>query len=217
MHIDYWLLSTALLLLWFPRQWLRAGGAKVALPNVRRLLRVSTSRDPLDYSLQWRDEFFKLRNWIDLFRAAIGAVAVLHMCVELGEDATAVARYTMLASQAAVLVIAVLIQTARYESRRLMLVAPVFFVFGLGFVLIGWIAALFAIVLTWVINRALPNVAMFLFVFAGLQVVFGLGLQRASFPFVVLSAGLAWLPVFWSLVARRSLERASRQRGVARS
>lgn len=186
-----------------------------ALPKIRRLLR--GVRDPLDRSLQWRDEFFKLRNWIDLFRAAIGAVALLQVAVVLAEDAPAATRYTVLASQAAVLVIAVLIQTARYESRRLVLVAPVFFVFGLGFVLIGWISALFAIVLTWVVNRALPNVAMFLFVLAGLQLVFGIGLQRASFAFVLLSALLAWLPVFWSLVARRSLERAFRQRGVARA
>lgn len=215
MQINYWLLSTALLLLWFPRPWLRAGGNVATLPNMRRLLR--GLRDPLDRSLQWRDEFFKLRNWIDLFRAAIGAVALLHVCVVPAEDATPATRYALFASQAAVLVIAVLIQTARYESRRLTLVAPVFFLFGLGFVLIGWIAALFSIVLTWVINRALPNVAMFLFVLAGLQVVFGIGLQRASFTSVLLSAMLAWLPVFWSLVARRSLERASRQRGVARA
>ena len=215
MLINYWMLFVALVLLWFPRQWLRAGKPLVALPNVRRLLR--TGRGPNDDALRWREELFKLRNWIDLFRGAIGAYALLYVCVDTVDGAAAVSGRTLLLLKAGVLLIAVLIQTTRYASGSLALVAPVFFIFGLGFALNGWIAALLAIITTCVLNRALRNVSIFLFVFAGVQIAFGLALKRSSSSVVLIAAVLTWLPVFWSLVTHRPLERAARQRDSLRS
>lgn len=215
MLVNYWLLSVALLLLWFPRQWLRAGRTVVELPNLRRLMK--TTHDPRDLSLRWREEFFKLRNWVDLLRALIGGIGLLHVCVELSGPAVKQLGVSVLVIKATVLFIAVALQTIRIESGRMTLVAPVFFIFGLSFPLIGWMPALFAIIMVWVINRALPTVGIFLFAFACLQFGFGYILRYSSLHLVLLSAALAWQPVLWGATTHRRLERMAKTRTSGRS
>lgn len=215
MLVNYWLLSVAVLLLWFPRQWLRVGRTVVVLPNLRK--RMQASHDPRDLSLRWREEFFKARNWVDLLRAAIGGVGLVHVCVELSGSAVRELGFSVLIIKAMILVIAVALQTVRIEYKRMTLVAPVFFIFGLSFPLIGWMPALFAIIMVWVINRTLPTVSMFLFAFAALQLGFGYNLRYSSLMMVLLSAGLAWMPVLWSAATHRRLERMAKTRTSSRS
>lgn len=215
MLVNYWLLSVAVLLLWFPRQWLRAGRTVVVFPNLRKKLQ--TTHDPRDLSLRWREEFFKARNWVDLLRAVVGGIAVVHVCVGLSCTAAREVGLQILVIKALVLLIAVILQTVRIEYRRMTLVAPVFFIFGLSFPLIGWMPALFAIIMVWVMNRALPTVSMFLFAFAALQVGFGYMLKHSSLMLVLLSAGLAWMPVLWSAATHRRLERMAKTRTSSRS
>lgn len=212
--IDYWLLSIALLLLWFPRQWLRAGERLVELPNVRRKL--SKGRDPRDQSLPWREEVFRLRNWIDLGRALIGGIAVVHVCFEAAPDAPRTIGLVLLLTKAAILLVAILVQTIRLESGRLTLFAPVFFSCGLAIPLLGWMPAVFAFVMTWTISRALHGPGMFLFAFAGLQSVFAHLMLSASPPIILLSAGLTWTPVLVSAIFRRRLERAGKRASSGR-
>lgn len=215
MLVNYWLLSVALLLLWLPRQWLRSGGTVVALPNLRK--RMQTSHDPRDLSLRWREEFFKARNWVDLLRAAIGGTALVHACFELSGPAVKQLGLSFLVIKAVVLFIAVGLQTLRIESGRMTLVAPVFFIFGLSFPLVGWMPALFAIIMVWVINRTLPTVSIFLFAFACLEVGFGYLLRQSSLALVLLSAALSWQPVLWSVASHRRLERMAKTRTSGRS
>ncbi|MBC8040768.1 MAG: hypothetical protein H7Y06_09515 [Opitutaceae bacterium] len=185
------------------------------LPNLWKKMQVA--HDPRDLSLRWREEFFKLRNGIDLFRAALGGVGLVHVCIELTGPAVRDMGLAVLVTKALVLVIAVALQTVRIESGRVMLVAPVFFIFGLSFSLIGWMPALFAMIMVWVINRALPTVGMFLFAFAVLQVGFGYVLKHSSLTLVLLSAGLAWMPVLWGTITHRRLERMAKTRTSGRS
>ncbi len=215
MLVNYWLLSVAVLLLWFPRQWLRAGRTVVELPNLRKKLQ--TSHDPRDLSLRWREEFFKARNWVDLLRALIGGLAVVHVCVGLSCTAARDVGVQILVIKALVLLIAVILQTVRIEYGKMTLVAPVFFIFGLSFPLIGWMPALFSIIMVWVMNRALPTVSMFLFAFAALQVGFGYLLGYSSLKLVLLSAALAWMPVLWGAATHRRLERMAKTRTSSRS
>lgn len=214
MIINYWLLPVALLLLWFPRQWLRAGERLVELPNIRRAL--TKGRDPRDQSLPWREEVFRLRNWIDLGRALIGGIAVVHVCFEVAPGAPRSTGASLLLIKASLLLVAILVQTIRFESGRLTLFAPVFFACGLAIPLIGWMPALFAFVMTWTISRALHGPGMFLFAFAGLQGVFAHLMQTASPVAILLSAGITWIPVLMSAIFRRRLERAGKRAGSGR-
>jgi hypothetical protein len=210
--VNYWLLPFALILLWFPRQWLRNGGSVIPTPRLRRRPS-SQDHDPRDLSLRWQEEFFKFRNWVDVARAAVGSWAVVNVCFDTTADAAKSVDVMILALKALALVIAVLIQTTRRDRREITLVAPVFFVMGLSFGLIGATAAFFACVMVWTLNRALPSAGIFLCVFAGLQVCFGFGLASAPLPMILLAGGLSWIPVLLSAVMRRRLERISRGSG----
>lgn len=208
MIVHYWLLPLALILLWFPRQWLRNGAAVIPTPKFRR--RVVKDHDPRDLSLRWREEFFKFRNWVDVFRGMIGSWAVMQGCFDMADDAPKSIGPVILLVQAVVLLIAVLIQTMRYERREGALVAPVFFVMGMGFGLVGWLAALFACIMAWTLHRALPSAGFFLCVLAGLQACFGILLSTASPVVAVLAVGLSITPVMLAMATHRRLERVSR-------
>ena len=201
MNVNYWILPFALLLLYFPRQWLRVSD-KVS----NRSPRVNISSRQLDLnqdvksnSLRLITLFSKARNWIDLARAATGVLALNYACfsVELGEAKSSA--YKIFALKCALLVLAVLIQTIRPKS-RVRLVAPIFFILGLSFGLINWLPALFAFVAVWTCNRAipsskiLPSPGVFLFTFAGFELCFGLLLARGRLDYLLLIAALAILP-----------------------
>jgi hypothetical protein len=210
--VNHWLLPFALILLWLPRQWLRNGGSVMPTPRLRR--RASPQdHDPRDLSLRWQEEFFKFRNWVDVLRAAVGSWAVANACFSTTDDAAKSVYGAILALKVLALLIAVLIQTTRRERREITLVAPVFFMMGLSFGLIGTTAAFFACVMVWTLNRALPGAGVFLCVFAGLQVCFGFGLASAPLPMILLAGALSCVPVLLSAVTRRRLERISRGSG----
>ena len=212
MIINFWLLPIALVLLWLPRQWLRFGGKVFSLPHRRRHhhhTEPGSEHDQRDVSLKVREEFLKSRNWIDLFRAIAGSLAVTWCCFENADAAKAVdARIFML--QTVVFVLAVLIQTLRFEG-RFSLVAPVFFILGLSFGLIGWKGGLFAGITIWTLNLVLPSPGVFLVVFAGVEICFGLLLSRVPLRFALLAAALAILPVFLSAVTKHRLVRFSKK------
>jgi hypothetical protein len=204
MIVNYWLLPFALLLLWFPRQWLRLGRKVIRSSAPRNLGQPVVERDAQDASISLKSEIGKACNWVDLARAAAGAVAVNYACfaVELGA-AKSIAP-TVFALKCVLLVIAVLVQAIRLES-RVRLVAPIFFILGLSFGLIGWQSALFAFVTVWTCNRAIPSAGVFLFAAASFQIVFGILLARELFDYQLLSAGLAILPLILSGMLKRPL------------
>ncbi len=203
MIVHIWLLLIAVLLLWFPRQWLRTGKKMVSLPT--RPPTDKDHREANDVSLKLREEFPKPRNWVDLLRAVAGSIGLCLVCFEVASGAPKGTGNTIFIIQCAVLAVAVFIQTVRVQ-KRFRLVAPVFFILGLSFGLIGWQAALFACVTIWVLNLLLPSAGIFLMVFAGLELVFGRVLSHET-PLrnLILAAVLAAIPVLLSAMTNRRL------------
>jgi hypothetical protein len=208
--IDYWLLSFALLLLWLPRHWLHVGkrAAKSRKPVRGGSGRKKTSRDERpfqDSSVKLKEAFAKPRNWIDFFRAAAGGVAVSLVCFQpvMAENLAATHRLVFV-SKCVVLISAVLIQTVRYEG-KLTLFAPVFFIMGLSFGLIGWQAALFAFITIWIVDLVLPSLSSMLVGYTAVIVIYGFLLPHPSIACVYLAAGLPLLPVILSATTKRRL------------
>ncbi|MBW8782834.1 MAG: hypothetical protein JF599_13235 [Verrucomicrobia bacterium] len=215
MIVNIWLLPLAVLLLWFPRQWLRFG-KKLNLARPHRRRSEKEVRDAEDISLRLRDEFRKVRNWVDLVRAAVGSIGLCVVCFNIAPDAPKNTPVTIFLIQTAVLVVAVLIQTVRVQP-RLTLVAPVFFVLGLSFGLVGWPAALLACVAIWALNLVLPSAGYFLFFFAGLEVSFGLLLGWEGRPSIISAAVLALIPILLSAVTNRRLVQLNRKTRIVRA
>jgi hypothetical protein len=206
--VPYLLFS--LVLLWLPRQWLRVG-ARV-MPNRQRSR--STSRDsnprherqPGDRSIRLREELVKGRNYFDLLRGSIGSWSVMHFCFTLppATDAPSSDRWTQLALQTAIFVVAVLIQMIRWNG-KISLFAPVFFLMGLTVGVCGWQIALFATVLVWALNVALPNPEAFLLFLASALAGFSYVFLGTITLMILLGAALVFLPVVVSLLLKERL------------
>jgi hypothetical protein len=208
--IDYWLLSGALVLLWLPRQWLRMGKSAAKSSKTARgklAQRKSSQDDPglKDSSIKLKGVFSKPRNWIDFFRAAAGGVAVCLLCFQPVEAGNPSATYRLVfIIKCIVLVISVLIQTLRYNG-KFTLVAPIFFVMGLSFGLIGWHAALFAFVTIWIVYLVISSLSTLLVCYTMLIVFYGFLLPHPSLAGVYLAAALPLLPVILSATSKRRL------------
>ncbi len=218
MIVHYWLLSFALLLLWFPRPWLRFGGKVVSLPS--RSPVDKNLRDSNDVSLRLMDELPNPRNWVDFLRALAGGIAVMIFCFERIRGGPKITADLIFTIQCVIFVIALLIQTTRFFQQKMTLVAPIFFIFGLSFGLIGWQAALFACIAIWVANLLLPSAGVFLMVFAFLEMVFARFLSYGFHAYtrtLILTAALAITPVLLSAMTNRRLVKLNKKTRVSRS
>lgn len=205
MLVNIPLLLIAVALLWFPRTWMRRGG------SLWRSKKHGNSRSTgsLDgSSVSARREFAKPRNYYDLFRAAAGTLALVGgfgVDAALRNDPHAAHSHAtqILGLQAAILLVAVLLQTVRFE-RRLSLSAPLFFVSGvLIMTCLPW-AAVCGFVIAWLLTPIAPNVGGFLMI----QAIVILPLQYALagvVPIALFAVALSLLPVLLSLLTRRPL------------
>lgn len=199
------ILALAILLLWAPRQWLRWGGRIGHGQGRHRSHDTEIAHDPDDRSVQLRAEVRKTRNWIDLVRAAAGGIAVKEFAFGLADGSNGHAAHQVFLWQATVLVIAVLLQTVRYEI-KLSLFPPIFFLIGLSFGLCGPEAAIFALVLVCAFNAMLPNPAAFLGIYAVILAGFGFLYYGGHMGDIrLLSCALFLLPVVISVLARHPL------------
>ena len=208
MSVNVPYLILGLVLLWLPRQWLRFGF--VIGRKRRRGARTEPwkTRDPGDSRLTY-GEFTKGRNYVDLLRAGIGALAIVgasYIDVRLAfvESAGAPAK-SVLFAKVAILLVGLLIQTVRYERRRISFFAPVFYLAGLSLALCGPWAALFAFLLVWAINSMFGNAEAFLFVYGVLLVAFGILFHATTRLLPIAACGLCLVPVLLSLLTRRPL------------
>lgn len=211
MQVDIPQLCVGLALLWFPRQWLRRG--KIIGHHRRKKSSGSAEpwnmREPGDPRPSYQ-EFAKPRNYVDLLRAAAGAVAIMggfaiDGAIRLGEAASRSDARTVLIAQIGVLLLGVIIQMTRYERQRLSFYAPVFFLAGLSVTLCGPWAALFAFVLVWAVSPMFGNGEAFLITYAAVLVAYGLFMHEAQRLYPV-SAGLfCFLPALLSMLLRRPL------------
>ena len=214
-NIDWLYLFLAVALLWLPRQWLRFGKRVIEFPRgsrrrARRDTNPAKARDTGDVSVSFREEATKLRNHVDFFRAALGSVLLLgtlpgrEPLLRAAEGASARAAQLAADLPLAILLVGVLLQTVRFES-RVTLFPPMFYLAGLTFGLCGFYPALFALVLVWAINFGLPSPTGFLAIHALLILTFGLLFQGMSGKLPFVAAGLLFLPVLLSLLMRRRL------------
>ena len=203
-------LIVSLLLLWLPRPWLHAG-LHVIRSRHRSRSAIEDSnprnlRQPGDRSIWLREELVKGRNYFDLLRGSIGSWSVMNFCFSLppASGAPSSDRWMVFALQTGVFLVAVLIQMIRWNG-RIALIAPIFFLLGLTVGVCSWQVALYAAVLVWALNSALPNPEAFLFVqavaLAGFSALF-LGTITVR---TLLGASLIFLPVIISLLAREPL------------
>lgn len=204
MSVDYWILPFALLLLGFPRQWLRLGKKVIRSSAPRNPGQPVLERDAHGSLIRLKSDISKVRNWVDLARAATGAVAVNYACFAVEPGTGKSVEPKIFALKSVLLVIAVLVQSIRIES-RVRLVTPLFFILGLSIGLIGLLPALFAFVTVWTFSREIPNAGGFLFAIGSLQIAFGWLLARGPFINLFLSAALAILPFLLSGMLKQPL------------
>lgn len=201
-HWPYLLMAIAML--WFPRQWLRTGARvlkKRRKPDgaLERLAGMG-ARDPEDKSVQPAREFANFRNYIDLFRALAGGYSLSQFAFGAEGDS---AQLTAFIIQALILLVAVLIQSVRYDA-RLSFFAPIFFFVGMSVGSSGHYAGLFAFALVLAINPVIPNPRMFLTAYGLLLLPFGL-VFAADGLMVGVNAFLVLLPPLMSLLSKRPL------------
>jgi hypothetical protein len=215
MIVNLPLLLLALLLLWFPRQWLRLGAVLVKRRS-RSAGKIQSSqepwnmREPGDLSVDFLTEFSKFRNYVDLIRAVAGSVCVvggLHVepCLTLAPDANPGQATGLLVLKGLMLLVALLIQTIRHEHRRFTFYPPIFFLGGLSMILCEPFGALFAFILIWAFNPVLRNAQGFLTVYAILMLAFGEYFSGWGDKSSMFAGFLCFLPVLLSLLAQRPL------------
>jgi hypothetical protein len=201
-HWPYLLLPIAML--WFPRQWLRSGARvlkKRRKPDgaMERLAGIG-ARDPEDKSVQPGREFGNFRNYIDLFRALAGGYSLSQFAFTAGTDD---ARLVVLVIQAVILLVAVLVQSVRYDA-RISFFAPIFFFVGMSVGVSGHYAGLFAFALVLAINPVIPNPRMFLTAYGLLLIPFGV-VFNADLALLLIDVGLVLVPPLMSLLTKRPL------------
>ncbi len=112
----YIYLAIALLLLCFPRGWMRFG-KRVSPKPPRKINESKVERDPYDRSPKPLQEAVKSRNWVDFFRAAAGGYAVMLVAQQWSADPDSAPTGWVLTSVAGVLVIGTIVQMVRLEGR----------------------------------------------------------------------------------------------------
>lgn len=215
-------LLIAIVLLWFPRQWMRQGLSfwnrrkRRSEGAVRREEEPWHVHEPGNPAVRFSAEAAKLRNYVDVLRAAAGSVAILggfrlEPCLSVAPGAAGVVAHEVLALKIAILLAGLLIQTVRYERERLLFFAPIFFLFGLSFGLCGIKGALFAFAMIWAVNPMLKNPQGFLTVYAIVMAVFGAFFLGWGNKLPLVAFVLCFLPVLLSLLAQRPLVLFSRR------
>jgi hypothetical protein len=197
-------LTFALLLLWFPRGWLRHG-ARVTSSRALRSAEVAArvERDPHDRSVKPLAEAAKSRNWVDLFRGVVGAYGITAVAILPPVGLVGVHGPTV-ALQGVVMVAGVCFQMLRLEG-RLSLFAPVFYLQGVTFGVAGLQVGLLAMVGSWALSPVLPGAGAILFVQGGLALSLGLMMQSAEPTLLMVTTGVVWLPVLGSVLLRKRL------------
>ena len=191
-------------MLWFPRQWLRVGrwySKKRSRPKgMVENFASGPAINPSDKSVNLRRELTNKRNYLDILRAAAGAVALFTVCFEPGGSKDGA---RIFATQAVILLVAVLIQSVRFEG-KFSFYAPIFFFVGISVGLSGPFSALFALVLSMAINPIIPNPWVFIFSYTALLLPLGY-FFGSSIQGRLLNVTLLALPLILSLLTKRSM------------
>jgi hypothetical protein len=218
MNVDFPLLLLGLLLLWFPRQWMRRGAAWLRRRRKGgRIVEPWREREFGDPRINFRTEFTKFRNYIDLLRGMAGSLVLfgglgILPAIAPPSGASRTVILQVLGVRAVILLVGLLVQTMRYRHRKITFYPPIFYLAGLSVGLCDVRGAAFAFLLIWAINAALPNAQAFLSIYALLLVVFGHFFAWRGDLQAAYAGVLCFLPVLLSLLAKRPLLIFARKR-----
>jgi hypothetical protein len=201
--IFYIYLATALLLLFFPRGWMRFG-KRVSPKPPRKVNQTKVERDPYDRSPKPLQEATKPRNWVDFFRAAASGYAIMLVGQQWSVDHEATPTGWVLALVAVIWVLGTLVQMVRIEG-RLGLYAPVFFLQGLGVGVMGSVIGFIAMFGSWALSPVLPGVGALLFVQGAITLCLSLMIRDAEPIIGMVLAGVIWMPVLLSVLLKKRL------------
>jgi len=208
--INWPYLLIAVALLWFPRQWLRSGKSMLKRRRkpdgaLERLAGMG-ARDPEDRSVQPSKEFANFRNYLDLFRSLAGGYCLTQVAFQ---TAGADAALKVLIIQCVIMLVAVVIQTVRFDN-RLSFYAAIFFLVGLNVGSLFHYAPLFAFALVLAINPVIPNPRLFLSAYGLLMLPFGI-FFGAPLELLAFNSGLVLLAPLLSLLTKRPVVIFSRK------
>lgn len=171
--------------------------------GVERLKDPWKNKEPGDPAVDFRTEFTKFRNYLDLVRSAVGGVAIWG---GFGYSAAVSGGGIKgLAVKAVIMLTGVVIQSTRLSGGRFSFFPPIFYLAGILLGVCGWEVALFAFILTWAMHAMVRNASWFLTLNAAIVYGFGAFFQGIFSLTVILAAGLVFLPVMLSLLANRPL------------
>lgn len=222
MIVHTWYFIVTILLLLLPRQGLQFGASMIKRKHRSAAAKQAAQepwnrRESGDPTVSFRAEFFKLRNFVDLFRAALAALSLLGSgamsidpSIELRPGSDHKTAITLMVIQYSLLLVGMLLQMMRFERGRFSFYPPIFYIAGLSVALSGHYAALFAFILIWTINVMMKSATAFLTIYSFLLLGFGY-LLAPNQNQAIFAAGLCFLPVLLSLMSKRRLVMYSRK------
>lgn len=205
-------LLVAVVMLWFPRHWLRSGRLRVLKRrekpdgSLERLAGIG-ARDPTDKSVQPRREFTTFRNYIDLFRALAGSYGLAVYSFTAASGAAAKIGQGL---EVVILLVGVALQAVRLDGGRLNFFAPIFYLVGLSVGYCQHYTGLFAFALLLAINPIIPNPRVFLSAYALLLLPFGF-VFGAGLTDLLIAAGCILAIPLASLLTKRPVVIFSRK------
>jgi hypothetical protein len=214
MTVNIPLLLLALLLLWVPRQWLRLGQVlfkrRSRSDSKKTIVEPRNTSEPGDPRVSFRAEFGKFRNYVDLLRGVAGAICVVgglnvDSSLLLAERAPSSQVKGLIAVKGLILLIGLVVQTIRYERKRLTFYPPIFYLAGLSVALCEPAGAGFAFAAIWAINPMFSSAQGFLTLYAVLMVAFGQYFSGVGNKSSIFAGVLCFLPALLSLLADRPL------------
>lgn len=220
MHLNLPQFLFGLILLWFPRSWMRLGFTVVKRRGTsgesRRNQEPWLRHETGDPRIDPRREIRKVRNYFDLLRGAAGGLAIMGgpaiaASLTAAEDAPSVVAGQVLALNLLVLFAGTLIQTLRYERSHWSFFAPIFYLAGISISLCTPWGSLFAFMLIWSLNPMLGNAQGFLTTYGLLMCLFGYLLLGFSDHMPLAAFGLCFMPVLLSMLTRKPLMVFSRK------
>ena len=204
LHIEWTYLLLASLLLWFPRQWLKLGrlfspGRRLPQSTLEKFSS-GPAHDPNDKSLSMGKELRSKRNYLDILRALAGGYCLRYYALAATDERS---RMQVLIIQAAVLLVAVLIQAIRIEG-RMGFFAPCFYFMGLATGYMSYIVGPFAMLLLFAMNPIIPNPRMFVTTYGLLLLPLGWLFGEKMEQVNLMTTLVLLIPVL-SLVTRRPM------------
>ena len=220
MTVDLPLLLFGLLLLWFPRQWMRLGktigSRRRKTPLIPGIDDPSNQRESGDPRISFSREFSKIRNYFDLLRGGVGSLAIMggmdiFPSIAPAPGDNALPLWGVETIKLAILFLGLAIQTTRYERHHVTFFAPIFYLGGLSLSLCTTWGAFLSFTLIWALNPMINGAKSFLLMYAIVMTSFALFFRDWDAEASISAFMLCFLPVLLSLLARRPLVVFSRK------